>query len=444
MPPEQEGYRPSKNETTASDAQAFAASLPLDDQTRAAIAEQLRRVSDISLEPEAREALVALESRLAEKNLAKNDAYEMITLVMGNISKLRTGKNSESIREILDMLNQSRQLSMKHGRETGRQLIKFANTHKSEAEMLKEMTERRFDARLEILILEYCEKINEGKNGVIFKVKGANVPEALRKKFAGTPLEFDEQNPDDSAFKLLKVFSPEKALHEFSMQRQYHDLLIGVDQKDRKNHSQIPHPKFCRLLKIHHPKTVEKLQKAGLLSKTGRYDLGNLESKPLEIAVLAMDVAPGEDLATFFFKWILKKRGFTNEAVEGMPFEQLQDHVAGQLDFQKPIPGRQAEHEISHSNAKKLFKYLKNAGLKINPELIKQLKNTLNLAHKNRLHHNDLHWRNVMASGPVETPVPGANNDPVVSSIIDFETSDSRPSEQEDDMSIVKTLEEFA
>jgi len=403
----------------------------------------LTELSSAKVDSPVRSVLIELQARLSFPELTEGETFNILSQGMQDIDKLDS-KTQGGSAEALNLLGALRHIAkQRHKPGEVIRLLELSNRIRSSEEQTQEIKEKFFDARLEFLIYKHCEKINEGKTGLIFKLNPQNIPEGIKRKLEEQGLPLGEKG-ENGAIKMLKLFTPEQAEHEAKMQQQAFDTLQDAGKLGSPEYAQVPRMWFTRSLKIRNEKTIAKLIKAGLLQKKNALHRNEDRTDPVDVNVMIMDFIPGEDLASYFFRWTLERKGFDKQRLANMDFKELQDLTSVQLGFDKPSPGSDQSHElqVSHGNAKKLFTFLTNSGMQINPRLVEQVKNTLNLQHENQLYHNDLHWRNIMASGAVESQTGGGDNE-VSTWIIDFEQADTHQAIGEDDGAVVATLQKF-
>ncbi|MBD3281675.1 hypothetical protein GF391_02920 [Candidatus Uhrbacteria bacterium] len=95
----------------------------------------------------------------------------------------------------------------------------------NEPSSAKERIERFIDTRLNQLLEQQCQKVNEGNNGAILKLHIEDVPEDLLEvlKEAGIAIETDQ------AVKVLKFYAMGRGEAEFEMQRKAQEIVAKYD-----------------------------------------------------------------------------------------------------------------------------------------------------------------------------------------------------------------------
>lgn len=281
-------------------------------------------------------------------------------------------------------------------------------------------TERIINEQYETLIREH-NPVDSGKEGLIFRLQAEEVNPDVKTALGSTEQDFN----DDSAVKVLKVFSPgAKAIeHEFTQQVRAYNILNAARKDSAVLLAKVPAPIDFR--KIH----IED-DTRGLLNREGASLKGN------EVEVMMMDFVGGEDLQTIFYRWIVKHAPKDKEyAVTANPdqadFQKLYQAVSGILEFQAlpPEHNAEADEEISRRREKVLH-FLKKTGFTLKQTIVDQIKNTRTVLQANRLYHNDEHERNFMVDG-----------DQVY--LIDFARATEKRIEDESDFNVDKLLEQL-
>lgn len=239
-------------------------------------------------------------------------------------------------------------------------------------------------------LIRETNPVNEGKNGVIFRVGPESVPQQLRHQL---------HIENDQALKILKIYASGKAEREFTAQQMAYDL-VESNRESNPDIGYVPKPVDFRKLKIKQ-NTKDQLNRDMHASISGD-----------EAEVLMMDyVENGEDLATVLYKWVADHPPAGKEYItHGGRFDQLQDAVALMLDFNRPsLKGSEADRKmqerlVANDNAEKLYRHLKRTGFVLNPNVIRQIKATMKLFEDNGLYHNDNHERNFMVEGDYQSP----------------------------------------
>ena len=253
------------------------------------------------------------------------------------------------------------------------------------------------DARLELAVTTCCEKINEGNNGVIFKL---NFTDDLEDGVGGL-LDYIEdrrtgEQEKENVMKVLKLYKPGEGKKEFEMQRRAFEIVR--DQGD-DTCAKIPEPILFRNLEIKSEEAQEFLKNKGIK---------NAE----QVEIIIMDMVPGVDLADHFYREVLRdNKGaiHLSDRLDQMDFNELHREVSRVLNFE--VAGAKSRDEgereferrmVQSGNAEKLFKTLKKKGYVMNPEIIKRIEKTINLFHENGLAFRDGHHRNFMFNGEGE------------------------------------------
>lgn len=249
---------------------------------------------------------------------------------------------------------------------------------------------KREDLGLEIghLICENAKKINEGNNGVIFEVRTDLMETGLKKFLAEKGIEISE----NQVLKMLKIYRPGYGKREFEIQQAAYQALNASEDV-----AKIPRPIFFIDLQLDKA-TLDFLNNSGLHFPEGRAEL------------LLMDLVPGADLATLFYRQALKEAQPENypdlDSVSVLSFNTLQTELIETLGFKKPGGRGSTESEkafearkVDNENAEKLFDFLRKKGFLLPPSVLVKLEKTLRSLHNRGIFHRDLHERNIMISG---------------------------------------------
>lgn len=236
------------------------------------------------------------------------------------------------------------------------------------------------DAMLEFLISQ-SYYINAGNNGVIHAVSGEHIPSLIK--------ESEELGKDRKtlALKMLKIYEAGVGEAEFAMQKKAYDLIM--QQEDRHGYAQIPKPIFCKSVRIASETVRQQLKGEGIAS-------------PEKVSLICMDYIDGEDFAMHLYKKIIMRaEKISAQDLAHMSFVELQSRVAHILDFHvaKQRNNPAAEEMVARDNAKKIIPFLKrsqNQSTSLRPEFVEKIRKTINVLHKNGIHHRDLHERNIM------------------------------------------------
>ncbi len=261
----------------------------------------------------------------------------------------------------------------------------------------KEATkEREISARLERLFGQFSEKINEGEDGVIYKVDTQNAEAAAEIKALE---ELGIKLGGEQAIKLFKLYHPDKAREEYEIQKEARDLLENK-KEEGKSYAGIAKPYLHKDISIH-PEIKAKL----------REDL--VEPAEDRVGIIVMDYIEGEELLKMISRDALKSycQAMKAEFNIGDPrgraydffarFPELQNSEKG--DSERIIDQMRPENIEQIINIlggeEQLYSFLKRRGIKYSPTVSEQVENTLKLLHANGLTWRDGHERNIMIAG---------------------------------------------
>ncbi|KPJ85348.1 hypothetical protein AMJ57_03410 [Parcubacteria bacterium SG8_24] len=278
----------------------------------------------------------------------------------------------------------------------------------------REEIERLREALIEEMILEHAEKVNEGNNGVIYQIGSEEMPVEFVERARELGIELGE----GGALKILKVYYPGKGAREFEMQQRAYE--IAAAKKDDPEYAQVPKP-------IHFQDIEADEETLAAIRRVSR-DFRSTK----RIEVLIMDFVPGKDLATAFYAEVVRHHPKTRhlaEQVDTMSVDDLHLEASLALGFERPggkardEGARQYEEtKVLSGNHEKLISFLENrTDVQIDPTIVRQFKNTIDLFHRQGFTIRDGHRRNFMISGGlVGGPDKGPQGHPQ-GFIIDFE-----------------------
>ena len=247
--------------------------------------------------------------------------------------------------------------------------------------------------------LRFVPKENEGMQALIFKL---NI-EADVKAFPEKERKLIENYLGEAkSLKILKITNSELAKTEFEWQYKAFSIYEAVPEVEKKNYARIPKPFLCHDLVIDE-QTRQRLNRQ------------NAYIAEEKASVMVMEWVEGEDLLTKIFRKFLERlpayKDIANNLLVG--FQSLLIAISGAfksrgIDF-NDLPVLE--------QYQRLFKTLSDDNTQILTDQQKlQIKNTLELLHKNGIYHNDLHLRNFLVGSEENAQI----------SIIDFGKATNR------------------
>mgnify|MGYP000257919112 CR=1 FL=1 len=270
----------------------------------------------------------------------------------------------------------------------------FIENRKMTEEQMRESDKRATEKVINILLSELlkhnAKKINEGNNGVIFRLDiRATTPQSLE-----ILRELGLESGSEQAAKILKFAVPGTIDQEVEMQRYAYEAI----QKEPKDKKIARVPKLASFRKV----PVDEVLKSVLESQ-------GIKIQGDEVEVIIMDLVKGDDLGTILYREIIKHHPsgevFARE-VENMDYSEMEKIVARLLQFDGA--GGKARHaaertfeslKVSRSNQLKVFQFLARSGLQLHPSIHGQLQAGVQALHVEGLAHRDLHFRNIMIEG---------------------------------------------
>lgn len=247
------------------------------------------------------------------------------------------------------------------------------------------------DVQLELAIVKFSRKINEGNNGVIFKLdlhdaKGAaDLLRMIEDKRT-------EQEKKETVVKILKVYRPGAGKREFEMQRKAFEIVKGAGDKEL---AEVPEPILFRELNLSE-EAQDYLRSRGM----------NCGEKA---EVIVMDFVEGVDLATYLYREVIKVHPKTRhlaDRVEELGFAELHEEVTQALSFRVPGGKARSDEErafererVESENAELLFRFLERRGFQMDSRIPARIKATMDVFHENGFAFRDGHHRNFMFAG---------------------------------------------
>jgi serine/threonine protein kinase len=262
----------------------------------------------------------------------------------------------------------------------------------------KMLMEMIIEAAVNEILEHKARKINEGQNGIIFRLEG--VAEEVSAKLASAGYSVS----NEQIAKVLKISKKGAGEHEYRMQQKALHIIESSVQDDSVSFAKVPtlHG-YCEL-----PITEEvrkKLQVFGFDSSNKRAD------------IIFMDYIDGPDLATALYREVVKRHPRTvhlKDSVHELDFQELHKEVSSALGF--TMPGGKArdaneriieQYRIMQMNMERLVVFLNKSGFRLNPSIPKQISATIDLFHKNGLCLRDAHHRNFLVEGDIEAGSDG-------------------------------------
>ncbi|MFW0838045.1 MAG: hypothetical protein ACKKL5_03520 [Candidatus Komeilibacteria bacterium] len=242
--------------------------------------------------------------------------------------------------------------------------------------------------------LLYSRKVNEGNNGIINQLQLDQLaPEILNYFREASDGQINEQ--ESVATKLLKVYSPEVGKTEAARQQQAYKIWEAAEDKSAL--AKVPRLLFYKEITIKNQELLERLSNDGVHAMDGK------------VAVLVMDFIEGEDLAMYLVKQIVAHHPELADLQQALQdgadisFAQLHSGMSAALGF--ATAGGQhrnlndnifEEQKVNNDNVKLMVEFMRRKGIIINSDILRKVKNTIDLFHANDFQHGDLHERNIM------------------------------------------------
>ena len=275
------------------------------------------------------------------------------------------------------------------------------------------------EAQILQLLEQYAVKANEGMNGYIMRLPSDAIPAHVLLQLREQGFDLPEQ---DQAMKILKIYSAGEGRYEADMQKKARTIL-QEHGANKEQYAQVPQVFFTKDIPVTNS-SRHRFQELGVA-------LGSDHAE-----VIGMEFVEGDDLATGLYREVLKRKVQEHgEAFLGLPYSvermnvrELQEYVSRILDFRRPggkaVTEAERQHEqrlVNTENTTKLTNYLRRSGFVLDPRIVTQIKNTLELLHEHHFAHRDAHHRNIMVRGSLAKQ-PNSSEAPQTF-LIDFGTA---------------------
>ncbi|MBP7133722.1 hypothetical protein KBA73_00745 [Patescibacteria group bacterium] len=258
-------------------------------------------------------------------------------------------------------------------------------------------------------------RMNEGSNGVIYKIDVGDLPVSERGIVMESGLFPVE---DTSAIKILKVYSTEAGHIETVNQRKA-ALFLKEARAQGKNVARVPEAHLDHVIAFETPELQEAFRRVLKIDSIGA-----------KVNCIAMEYIEGEDLATHI--WRAYARAFVRKVVKSDPgqstgiteeeleylekpstFNEIRNYVTTlerranilpelrSLLLEEVRPGHTqaalVKERMAHDrNAKRMSGLLLQDGFTIDPDLFDKISNSMDVFRENGLVYLDGHERNIM------------------------------------------------
>lgn len=267
--------------------------------------------------------------------------------------------------------------------------IEFVNPDSSEINEDENLTEQHEKPQPTAEILQtidqmistyihFAHKDNEGQQALIFKYNlETNVSD-----FSDEDREAIENYIGETkSIKILKVTDRKAANSEFEWHNKAYELYKSIPEDEKHKYAGIPKPYINHTIEIDE-ETRKRLNKQ------------NASISEDKASVMVMEWINGEDLLAKTFRKYLADRPAYAEMAKNplLSFQSLLISVSG--DFQ--TNGLNFSEMSVLEQYTRLFKSISKKDEILSAEQQQQISNTLELLHKNKIFHNDLHLRNYL------------------------------------------------
>lgn len=225
--------------------------------------------------------------------------------------------------------------------------------------------------------------IDSGKQGVVLRV-------TIDDDYVD---DDGEHRTGEAATKILKIDSPESARREDEMHRVAFEVLAKFGNQHEV--AQIPRMHVVADMQVQSEELQHTLTHVGVDRTVGE-----------NISVLVMEYISGKTFARYIYEQVARRHAklrHLGESVKEMSMTDLQEHIAGALDFHLP-GGKHADpgllyferEKVFGENIKKMIGYLAKTDFVLPDTILKRVQNTVNLLHQHNFFHRDLHEKNIM------------------------------------------------
>lgn len=247
-------------------------------------------------------------------------------------------------------------------------------------------------------MINKADKINEGDNGIILKVRVKDIPQPLRDALERNNPGFVGNN--DLAVKLFKVFTNGKGKDEFIAQEEIKNLIKQLPEEEKDKYADIPTPLYYNVIPSSLAETKKTLQNLGVKNVGSEFE------------ILLMDYIEGEDLGTKFFRSIASNLGngdLKQEDIGRMDYFRLKEYVFKHKGWQayelanfdselSDEEKNQAKKQLAKEISAEIAMLAKKGKLELKAEWFEKVRMTVGLINSHGVYHCDMHERNVFIS----------------------------------------------
>ncbi|MBP6886069.1 MAG: hypothetical protein KBC02_02395 [Candidatus Pacebacteria bacterium] len=290
--------------------------------------------------------------------------------------------------------------------------------HESSSETQKPVAENVHEREIRECIT-HDRPVTSGSNALIFKTT-------------------ERKSEDSLAVKVLKVYRAGAGEKEFATLHQAYELLSKVASA-----AQVPRPQNFVVLPLSDNER----------DRLNSFGAHLLSSQPVE--AFDMTFIEGKDFARIVYEEVIRRctphelLGLLREneepaalLEESASLDYLFEIVRHVLKLENPmrvdasgVP--QNDMRVLWRNSKRIFEFLSARGFIVHPTIVQQLQQSVDILHAHGIRHNDLHERNIMIEGRIDSSEGKVW-------LLDFGMSHDEYSELQsyrDDYSLVRLLE---
>lgn len=247
-----------------------------------------------------------------------------------------------------------------------------------------ELQERIIDGFIEQAIAE-GSRLDEGARGVVVAIKIKDIPPLLRQTWIGDQPGSSDDQDDERAAKILKVYIQAEAQREAVLQESAGNIIRGGDSSIT-SHIHVPHVDMAKDISIRSEQTVTHLRELGVaIPKAGD-----------RVGVVVMEKVEGQNLRTWSYCRLLET--YQEEIQRKLPDLDLAQYIeihkhneAELVTLIRRITGIMNDDILDvHMQERLRYKGL------MDREKTHALSQALKRLHDHGFFHRDLHLKNLM------------------------------------------------
>lgn len=255
------------------------------------------------------------------------------------------------------------------------------------------LEEQVIDAALEEMIDHALVRMNEGSNGVIFRMNIQEVAPSSLQTLEKVGVTFEQER----VAKILKIYREGEGKREFDMQQRAQRLLAAQPEATV---AEVPTAHFFRDMPVtEHTRPILR-------------QLHSAFERDRRLEVIIMDAFQGEDLSVGLMREVMRRHpSLSHLAAEAdtIPAEDVLRevyNVVGTREEESSSPAAllpeervRKERQAYLKQMQYVYGALDRLGFQLRPDVVTRLKQTFQTLHANGFVHRDVHERNIMVNG---------------------------------------------